>query len=82
MEERPPDFVPLDLEMVGMSGTEVLREILETGRLSDDTVVVMSAHPSEEVEDELRKARAKDVTDKPVRLRLLREALSELKLRQ
>ena len=68
--------------MVGMSGTEVLREILETGRLSDDTVVVMSAHPSEEVEDELRKARAKDVTDKPVRLRLLREALSELKLRQ
>ena len=70
MEERPSDFVPLDLEMAGMSGTEVLREVLETDLFSDDTVIVMSAHPSEEVGDE------------PVRLRLLREALSDLKLRQ
>jgi CheY-like chemotaxis protein len=68
--------------MPGMSGMEVLREIRETDRLSDVIVIVLSAHPKEEVEDESRKAGANEVLDKPVHLRLLREVLSELKLRQ
>jgi CheY-like chemotaxis protein len=82
IQQRPPDFVLLDLEMPGMSGMEVLRKIRETDRLSDVIVVVLSAHPKREVEDESRKAGANEVLGKPMPLRLLREVLLELKLQQ
>jgi CheY-like chemotaxis protein len=68
--------------MPGMSGMEVLREIREMDRLSGVIVIVMSAHPRGEVEGECREAGANEVMGKPVRLRLLREVLSELKSRQ
>ncbi|MAB78684.1 MAG: hypothetical protein CMJ89_04950 [Planctomycetes bacterium] len=82
IQQRPPDFVLLDLEMPGMSGMEVLRKIRETDRLSDVIVVVLSAHPKREVEDESRKAGANEVLGKPMPLRLLRKVLLELKLQQ
>jgi CheY-like chemotaxis protein len=82
IEEQPPDFVLLDLQMPGLSGMEVLRKIRETDRLSRVIVIVLSAHPREEVEGECREAGANEVLGKPVRIRLLREVLSELKSRQ
>jgi CheY-like chemotaxis protein len=82
IEEQPPDFVLLDLEMPGMSGMEVLRKIRETDRLSGVIVIVLSAHAREEVESECREVGANEVMGKPVRLRLLRQVLSELKSRQ
>ena len=82
IKDQPPDFVLLDLEMPEMSGMEVLREIRETDRLSGVIVIVLSAHPREDVEGKCREAGANEVMGKPVRLRLLREVLSELKSRQ
>ncbi|HIB83659.1 MAG TPA: response regulator [Chromatiaceae bacterium] len=78
MEEAPPDFVLLDLEMPGMNGMEVLRSIRKAERLADVMVIIMSAHSPEEVEDECLEAGANRVMSKPVRLHLLREVLSAL----
>ena len=77
--ENPPDFVLLDLEMPGMSGLEVLREIRKEDRFSTVLVIILSAHPKEEVEEESVAAGANEVMSKPLRLRLLRETLISLK---
>jgi CheY-like chemotaxis protein len=77
--ETPPDFVLLDLEMPGMNGLEVLREIRKEDRFSTVLVIILSAHPREEVEDESVAAGANEVMSKPLRLRLLRETLLSLK---
>ncbi|MDP6957968.1 MAG: response regulator [Planctomycetota bacterium] len=79
MEESPPDFVLLDLEMPGMSGIEVLGEIRKGDRYSEVIVIVLSAHPREDVEEESLAAGANEVMSKPIRLRLLREMLLSLK---
>ena len=79
LEEAVPDFVLLDLEMPGMSGLEVLAEIRKQDRFSSVIVIVLSAHPKEEVEDEALEAGANEVMSKPVRLRVLRETLLSLK---
>ncbi len=79
MEESVPDFVLLDLEMPEMSGLDVLRSIRKSERLSGVLVIIMSAHSPEEVEEECLEAGANRVMVKPLRLRLLRDSLSELK---
>jgi CheY-like chemotaxis protein len=79
MEEQPPDFVLLDLEMPGMDGMEVLRAIQTSDRLASVIVIMTSAHPREEIEQECLEAGAHEVLSKPIPLARLRELLAELK---
>jgi len=79
MEEQPPQFVLLDLEMPGMNGIEVLRAIRATDRLASTMVIMTSGHPREEIEQECMEAGAHEILSKPFKLARLRTMLAELK---
>jgi CheY-like chemotaxis protein len=79
MEEQPPQFVLLDLEMPGMNGIEVLRAIRASDRLASTMVIMTSGHPREEIEQECMEAGAREILSKPFKLGHLRELLAELK---
>jgi len=78
MVDSPPDVVLLDLEMPEMSGIEVLEHMQRSDSLSQIPVVVLSAHPRDEIVADCEAAGAKGVLSKPVRLRVLREVLASL----
>ena len=80
MEDILPHCVLLDLEMPGMDGLEVLQTMRSTERLAQVPVIIVSAHPEEEIEDECLEAGATAVLSKPVRLIKLRELLGEVLL--
>ena len=75
MAVSPPHVVLLDLEMPEMSGIEVLEQMQRSESLSLIPVVVLSAHPRDEIAADCEAAGAKGVLSKPVRLRVLRELL-------
>ena len=78
LNERIPNLILLDLEMPEMSGLEVLQFIRSTDDFASIPVVILSAHPREEVVDPCLEAGANHVLSKPIRLRLLREVVEEL----
>ena len=47
---RPPDLILLDLNMPGMSGDQVLREIRSSASASDVPVLILSGEPVGRVE--------------------------------
>ena len=78
--EQSPDLVLLDLEMPQMSGLEVLGHLRAMEECVDLPVVVLSAHPRDEILGDCTRAGATDVVSKPIRLRVLRELLASLGL--
>jgi two-component system response regulator (stage 0 sporulation protein F) len=78
MENVLPHCVLLDLEMPGMDGLEVLQAMRRTERLAQVPVIIVSAHPEDEIEDECLEAGATAVMSKPLRLRELRKLLVDV----
>ena len=74
-----PDFVLLDLEMPNMSGSEVLAEIRRTPELARVSVVIVSAHPPDEVEEQCALAPPDAILSKPIRVAKLRDTLEDIK---
>jgi len=78
--EWSPDLVLLDLEMPQMSGLQVLGHLRAMEEHVNLPVVVLSAHPRDEILGDCTRAGATDVVSKPLRLRALRELLASLGL--
>ena len=78
MADSPPHVVLLDLEMPEMSGIEVLQYMQRSESLSQIPVVVLSAHPRDEIAADCEAAGARGVLSKPIRLRVLLELLVSL----
>jgi DNA-binding NtrC family response regulator len=74
-ELRPP-LVLTDLVMPGMSGLEVLGEVLQIDPATD--VVLMTAHYTTETAVEAIKKGAADYLEKPLKLAVLRERVGRL----
>jgi CheY-like chemotaxis protein len=75
MSLTPPDVCLLDFEMPDMDGREVLLRMRSLEALTHVPVVMVSAHPPQDIEDDCLKAGAYGVLGKPIRLRNLKEYL-------
>lgn len=73
---RRPDIVVLDLDLPGVAGREVLREIRETDRLRSLPVVVLSQHDDREIIEECYRIGANAYLVKPEDYDGLREVVT------
>jgi two-component system, sensor histidine kinase and response regulator len=75
-EEAPFDFMLLDEEMPGMSGTEVLRAIRAGEKMSGHIVVIaLTGYNTEEDEERLLKSGFDSVIGKPFRMETLEKVV-------
>lgn len=73
LSEMNPDVIVLDLQMPGMYGTEVLREIKKAK--PDIQVIILSGHGTDQDEEEARKFGSFDFLKKPVEIDLLEQII-------
>ena len=69
VEKRAPDVIVLDLNMPGLNGMDVLRELRKNN--PDIRVVILSGHGTEHHEQEARRLNACDYLRKPTDLNTL-----------
>ena len=80
LEKRSFDAVVTDLSMPGMGGIELSARIKE--RHSDLPVVLMSGRATEQVEEEIREAKIKQVLQKPFEMAALIDVIAGHKKRR
>lgn len=72
-----PDLVITDISLPGIDGLELTRQLRGDPRLGSVPVIVVSAHDSESVREEVRAAGATDYLSKPLEFDELRELLEK-----
>jgi CheY-like chemotaxis protein len=80
LKQETPNILFLDMMLPKRNGLDVLKYVLDTPRLNNMAVVVISAHEHFEPSQELNRVDAYFV--KPVRLQPLREVIQQVISRQ
>ncbi|MEX2162227.1 MAG: response regulator [Anaerolineales bacterium] len=73
-----PDLIILDLEMPGMSGSQVCKQLKASQRFSDTPIVIISAHGDAAKIEESLQAGARDYMRKPFGMQQLTQRVTEL----
>ena len=70
--ERAPDLVLLDVEMPGMDGFEVLRQLKAEPQMREWPVIFVTGHTGDDTESRCLEAGAVDFISKPINARVVR----------
>ncbi|WP_053005655.1 PP2C family protein-serine/threonine phosphatase [Kiloniella spongiae] len=72
IKDTKPDLVILDIQMPGMTGIEVLKQIRANPVYDDMPIIVETGHDDKEFRNEVLRAGATDIISKPIDFKLLR----------